>query len=218
MVNRTIIINTLIQKKNLDSYLEIGLEQGYNFLRVMCEHKESCDPYNAIDSSSWQEYENVLNKDGKLVLPIQQMLTYHMTSDEMFAINKKKYDLIFIDGLHERQQVLRDISNSLHHLTNKGYIVVHDCLPKREECQIVPRMCAEWNGDVWKTFVLLKEQNIKFNIVDTDYGCGIIPYTMREIRLTDFDYNYHTYFDDLEVRNKTLNVISVEQFLEGFIN
>ena len=39
--------------------------------------------------------------------PIIQALPcrFHLTSDEFFANNEKKFDLIFIDGLHEAHQV-----------------------------------------------------------------------------------------------------------------
>ena len=38
------------------------------------------------------------------------MVTYKMTSDEFFAAHgEKRYDLIFIDGLHHAEYVERDI-------------------------------------------------------------------------------------------------------------
>jgi hypothetical protein len=215
-MDRTGIINALIQTNKFISYLEIGLEQGYNFLRIECLHKESCDPYIVSELNTWGENTNVFNSEGDLIPEIQKILTFRMASDEMFAINNQKYDIIFIDGLHERHQVLRDIKNSLEHLNTGGFIIVHDCLPPREECQVVPRICAEWNGDVWKTFLLLRNQDVDFYVVDTDYGCGIVPYTDKKIKFTEFDFEYHSFFDDIEIRNKFLNVISVTKFKEMF--
>ena len=34
---------------------------------------------------------------------------FELTSDEFFKINHKKYDCIFVDGLHEAHQVYKDI-------------------------------------------------------------------------------------------------------------
>ena len=57
-----------------------------------------------------------------------------MTSDEFFDFLRtnefdRKYDVIFIDGLHKSYQVKKDILNSLQFLNPKGYIVLHDCNP-----------------------------------------------------------------------------------------
>jgi len=45
------IINYLIERNNYQSYLEIGLGEGVNFLQVNCRYKESVDPYeNFLDA------------------------------------------------------------------------------------------------------------------------------------------------------------------------
>ena len=61
------------------------------------------------------------------------------TSDEYFESIKDtevKYDIIFIDGLHHNEQVLKDVENSLKHLSEGGSIVCHDCLPSEESRDI----------------------------------------------------------------------------------
>ena len=210
-MNRWDLLNILTKRHNLKSYLEIGLDDGYNFNQVQCESKESCDPYGDYRL----EHDNLFDNSNNLRDDIRMILTYRMTSDEMFEQNNKKYDLIFIDGLHERHQVLRDIKNSLDHLNKGGYIVMHDCLPPREECQVVPRVCEEWNGDVWKVLPYLKSLGVEFCVVDDDYGLGIIKYQKIDIDTSiEFDFNYDDYFSDNKIRNRVLNVISVDQFLE----
>ena len=62
-----------------------------------------------------------------------------LTSDEFFLRNNKKFDCIFIDGLHEYTQVKKDIINSVSCLNPNGVILVHDCLPKSFFHQAVPR-------------------------------------------------------------------------------
>ena len=75
---------------------------------------------------------------------------YRGKSDDFFSNNKKKFDLIFIDGLHEYQQVRKDILNSIKCLKEGGFILVHDCLPRSISAQAVPRFRNIWTGDVWK--------------------------------------------------------------------
>jgi hypothetical protein len=153
IMKRTDIINEIIEKFNYKSYLEIGVcNPNRNFNKIDAKIKIGVDP----DPSS-----NANNV---------------MTSDDFFKINKKKFDLIFIDGLHLKKQVIKDIHNSLECLSKNGTIVMHDCNPPKKEMQIVPRCTKLWNGDVWKAFVLFrsKYKNLNMFVIDTDYGVGII--------------------------------------------
>ena len=86
------IINLLITKNNYKSYLEIGLDNGFNFSRIEINNKISVDP--ALGQYSHANP------------------TYKLTSDDFFSQNKNRYDIIFIDGLHHSEQVYKDIKNS----------------------------------------------------------------------------------------------------------
>ena len=61
-----------------------------------------------------------------------------MTSDEMFAQmdENKKYDLIFIDGMHTSEYCDRDMTNSFKHLNKDGIICVHDTIPRSKEANL----------------------------------------------------------------------------------
>lgn len=173
-MTHTDIINFLIKNRHYSSYLEIGLsEPNDNFTKILCENKESVDPY--LNESN--EYDSKVSKDN---LPdnVRECLTYLMTSDEMFEIlpKDKKYDLIFIDGLHTEEQCCKDIVNSMKHLNKYGCIVVHDTIPINEETQKRVRESSAWNGDVWKSIVKLNRTNLKFKTVNADCGVTVIEY------------------------------------------
>ena len=90
-------------------------------------------------------------------------------------MNKKNFDCIFIDGLHEYKQVRKDIINSLKFLNKNGIIILHDCLPPSISHQRVPRTRYTWNGDVWKAIVELRTwSNVDTYTVLADQGLGII--------------------------------------------
>ena len=129
-----------------------------------------------------------------------------------------KYDIIFIDGLHTERQCGKDIINGLKHLNEGGYIVVHDCLPKFKELQMVPRQHQEWNGDVWKCIPELTKQFIEYEVVDCDYGCGVIKYTPDWKYLHYLDKSIYDWEDFEKNRNKLMHVISEQEFLEKYIN
>ena len=128
-MKRTDIINAFIQKYGYKSYLEVGTQDPTsNFDLINAECKVSVDPFPRGE------------------------VTFIGTSDEYFeSISEDvKYDIIFIDGLHHDDQVLKDIENSFNHLSENGTIICHDCLPTTEDMQARDDHGREWTGDVWK--------------------------------------------------------------------
>ena len=173
MATRLDIINYLIKARHYTSYLEIGMDNpAVNFQKVRCAEKESVDPYdpNSRYCTDWTQ------EKLKEYLPF---LTYRMTSDQFFeAYPQKKYDVIFIDGLHLENQVDRDIFNALKHLNPDGVVIVHDCLPTTPQSQSEENPTGDWVGTVWRSIVkytLYTPCNVK--VIDTDWGVGIIEYT-----------------------------------------
>ena len=197
-MRRTDIINILIAKFGYDSYLEIGAGNlNVNFNQINIKNKYSVEPFLKEGFSS-------------------KNYSFVGTSDEYFSFvsGDVKFDIIFIDGLHHSDQVLKDIKNSLNHLSDNGTIVCHDCLPSTERMQERNNHGGEWTGDVWKSIAELRVERIDLDIkvVDTDYGCGIIrrgetkPYVVNE--------NYKTYDYYSNNKNELLNVISTKNFLQ----
>ncbi len=143
------IIQNIITQQKYNNYLEIGCDRNENFSKINIQNKVGVDPL----------------RGG----------TLRMTSNDFFKNNIKKFDLIFLDGLHTYEQTIKDIDNSLKILNDRGVILIHDCLPKKIWNQIVPRMYGHWNGDVWKAIV----HSRTYNHADTytciaDHGLGII--------------------------------------------
>jgi hypothetical protein len=148
-LDRIKLIGRLVQKFNYQRYLEIGCRDDACFARVAAGYRVGVDPISGG--------------------------TLRMTSDEYFASAQDRFDLIFVDGLHEAQQVFRDVTNALKLLMPGGTIVMHDCAPAFEICQIVPMRSHVWNGDVWKGFVHLREdEQLDAVTVNCDHGCGVV--------------------------------------------
>lgn len=156
------IINYFINKYGYKTYLEIGTyDINCNYIYIDCNEKECIDPAP-------------FNSDN---------ITYLMTSDEAFAKIKslnKKYDIIFIDGLHLESQVDKDIQNSIDCLNTNGTIVLHDCNPptpihgSSSHDMAIKYTNGEWNGNVYKSIVKFNKNNTCGCVLDTDWGCGII--------------------------------------------
>ena len=175
------IINALIKKFDYKSYCEIGVQNRFCFDKIECNIKMSVDP------------------------DIEAKASYNLTSDVYFDAHKQKFDIFFIDGLHEEKQVIKDIINALDCLNENGSIVVHDCNPTECIHQIVPRISKVWNGDVWKAWVRLRTYNyLDTFVVDTDYGCGVIRKNKEKSQFT--------YDGLIKNREQWLNLISVKEF------
>ena len=105
--------------------------------------------------------------------------------------NKNNFDCIFIDGLHEYSQVIKDIKNSLEVLNENGLIFLHDCLPESVGRRRVLRDRYTWNGDVWKAIVearTWKDCDTRTCLID--HGISIIEkkpnQDLLEIKTTEF--------------------------------
>lgn len=201
-MSRTDIINHFIKKYNYKSYLEIGVQAGYNITAVACDKIHGVDP----DKKS--------------------AANFKITSDEFFAMIRPevKYDIIFIDGLHLEDQVMKDIENSLNHLSVGGTIVMHDCNPPTEwhqrSYEEFLRWPYVWNGTTWRAFVRYRatRPDLIMYCVDTDWGCGIIrlgngskePHVQQQETISlpePFTYQQLT-----EFRESWLNMITTGQF------
>lgn len=204
-MNRTALINHLISLRNYKSYLEIGLNcPDHNYNHIVVDHKECVDPYGDYEFKDRDDYsENNLPDDIKAVL------TYHMTSDEMFEKMPmdKKFDIIFIDGLHQAEQVLKDAKNSLLHLNEGGIILMHDCLPIGEEFTHFPRTSnGIWYGSTWKVIPTLKKAGLQVYVYNDDCGIGILPYQDFSSYPSEIlNVSYSDYFNENFKEN--LNVI-----------
>jgi len=186
------LIEYLIEKNNYTNYLEIGCDQNQLFSKVLIENKIGVDPVSG----------------GNI----------RKTSDDFFKENVNKFDIVFIDGLHTYEQVKKDILNSVNFLNENGIILVHDCMPDSLGKQAVPRYKMQWNGDVWKAIVDLRQkENLDIYTCEMDQGIGIITNKKNssvlklnkpigKIKFKDYFENYKEY----------MRVISLPEFKKIF--
>ena len=186
------LIDYLIKKNNYTDYLEIGCDQNQLFSKIKIKNKVGVDPFSG----------------GNV----------RKTSDQFFLENNEKFDIIFIDGLHEYKQVKKDILNSTDCLNKGGIILVHDCMPDSLGKQAVPRYKMQWNGDVWKAIVDLRQNNdLEIYTCEIDQGIGVITNKMNsqpliinkpinKIKFKDYYNNYKIY----------MRVITLDQFKQIF--
>jgi hypothetical protein len=187
-MSRADIIQFLIDRYSYRSYLEIGVDRGDTFKLIRCKFKQGVDPKSKV-------------------------ATHKVTSDAFFAElpDDIYYHLIFIDGLHEAEQVKRDIANALRHLAHDGVIVMHDCSPRNEAEQQVPRPANQriWTGDAWKAYVHYRRRaDLEMYVVDTNNGVGVIRFGQQEPLVVDNP----TYAEFVANREAWLNLKPAAEF------
>ena len=120
--------------------LEIGSFEGLsttffidNFLSKSDSLLTSVDPfvlYSKNDHNSLLEHKQIKNfffniSQSKYPEKVQYL---GLTSDNFFEVNKKKYNFIYIDGMHTKEQIPKDIANSWDSLLINGIIWMDDYL------------------------------------------------------------------------------------------
>tara|TARA_R100000388_G_C7232720_1_gene155738 strand:+ start:425 stop:1009 length:585 start_codon:yes stop_codon:yes gene_type:complete len=180
------IINYLIEKNGYSKFLEIGVRENAGKLsidHIKCEHRDGVD-----------------------IVPGR--CNYTMTSDQFFEMISpdQTYDIIYIDGDHEKTQVLKDVENSLKHLNPGGTILCHDVNPP-EERWLAPRYC----NNCWEAWAELRStrSDLEMYALNVDLGPGIIRRGEQNI-YTDKIESSWSYLD--KNRKQLLNEITVDEF------
>ena len=134
----------LIDHFSFESYLEIGCFGDDSFRPVRCARKVGVDPASGG--------------------------THRMTSDEFFAGNTERFDLVFIDGNHDQDFVSRDIANALRALTPRGIITLHDCWPPNAGYESLNMCGTGWRALAWQR----QAPHTDVGVGDFDFGVGVV--------------------------------------------
>ena len=187
-MNRIELINSIFEKTNFTTYLEIGAERGFSFLPIRCKNKIAVDPQFQISITKklkWL-FRNPYNIGNNY---FEETSDAFFQNRKNFLMSAKQMDVILLDGLHTFRASLNDALNSLKYLNKNGIIIMHDCLPPHKaaamptkyyptaEEQKAEGWTDEWCGDVWKTIVYLRcnfTEYLDVFVLNTDYGLGII--------------------------------------------
>ena len=188
--SRLDLINHVIEKNKYNKYLEIGCHNNDVFDQIRIK-KIGVDPISGGN--------------------------FRGTSDKFFEQNTSNFDCIFIDGLHEYDQVKKDILNSIKFLNKNGIIILHDCLPPSITHQSVPRTRYSWNGDVWKAIVEARTwRDVDTYTVLSDQGLGIIknknntdPLLLKNVLFKKLKFKF--FYDNY---SKIMRTISYDDILD----
>ena len=150
------------------SYLEIGVSKGRSMALA--------------DSST-----KVVGVDPAFQIDVEiraQARLFPIPSDDFFVrynlfeeLRHDRLDVVFIDGLHLFEQVLKDFVNVEKYANENTVVLIHDCYPVSELTAERNRSTNFWTGDVWKIIPCLRRErpDLKVNVIPCrPSGLGII--------------------------------------------
>ncbi|GGJ31517.1 class I SAM-dependent methyltransferase [Neoroseomonas lacus] len=149
-------VNALAQRIGARHYLEIGVSTGRTFRTVEMAERVGVDPRFLFDTDA------VANAATRL---------HAMTSDRFFAeaAGTAPFDIVFIDGLHVFEQVVRDLTNTLAWTGWRSAILIDDTIPndvfsalpsQRDALRLRKESGGKsnaWHGDVFKIAFLIHD-------------------------------------------------------------
>jgi len=208
MFDRVSLIQIVIKKIKAKVYLEIGVFNGYSFLKIICKNKIGIDPCFKLKLKLklYSYFTNITNINNKY---------FTMTSDDFFINYKNTLissppEVIFIDGLHTFEQTLQDCYNSLNYLAEGGMIILHDCNPPSESSATPALSILEaekswksqhnsgwtdvWCGDSWKTipYLINNHPELNVSVLNADFGLGLVS------KKKSIDQKFYQFPDDIQ--------------------
>jgi len=124
----------LIRDTSEMNMIEIGSYVGESTL-IFAKHFKnviSVDPYvndydYNDDACRFADFDLVYKKFMERTRSVMNITNFRITSDEgAEVLNKRRYDFVYIDGVHTYDQVKKDIINYLPLIKENGFIGGHD--------------------------------------------------------------------------------------------
>jgi hypothetical protein len=192
-------------------YLEIGVSQGHLLSQIHTEVAIAVDPALQI---SFNVCEN-----KTIVTFVQVPSDTFFAEYDYAALAKGKPDLIFLDGMHTFEYLLRDFYNAEAISTNRTLIVLHDCMPLNAEmAERNAKTSAEigkhsrfpyhWTGDVWKIIPILQAYRPDLRVVYVDCPpTGLVCVTNLDPSSRVLEDGYFQIVDAFRARDNDLRAI-----------
>ena len=187
------------------TYLEIGVNEG-DSLRLVLPGTRAVG----------------IDPEPRLRVPVEASV-FALTSDDFFAqhdagevFDGVPLDLVFIDGMHLFEYVLRDLINVGRWAAPRTTVLLHDCYPISAETATRERVTFLWTGDVWKVVLCLKEVCPEVDICVVDAppaGLGIVRH-LDAVASARLDRRY----DELVDRFVNLEYSTLDPDKAGLLN
>ena len=148
------VLAHLHERLQPEQYLEIGVDTGASLRLARCP-AIGVDPAPRIQPVD-------LSDDIQLVLLTSDRYFERLRSDTELP---PAPDLVFIDGMHLFESVLRDLANVERIARPSTLVVIDDIYPCHPTQALRQRESGAWTGDVWKIVELLQTYRSDLTLV-----------------------------------------------------
>ncbi len=139
------------------TYLEVGVRDGRS-LALSRARSVGVDPAFAID----------VELDGDLALARTTSDEYFARPDPLALTGGRQFDLVFLDGLHLFEVVLRDFRHAERLSTPWSVIIVNGVLPRKPSQARRSPVSSNWTGDVYKLTGVLRQRRPGLTVLAVD--------------------------------------------------
>lgn len=177
-IPRPRVVNRLLSLYDEPRYLEVGVCSGGTFRKARAATKVAVDPLFQFDPSAPE-------------FAVGGAEYHEVTSDDYFGTvvdPDRRFDVVYLDGLHTVEQTLRDLTNALHHLQPQGVILIDDVRPPTYLAAIPDRQRffdvrtrlgvrdQDWMGDVFRLVLTVETffQQLSFATIADNHGQAVI--------------------------------------------
>ena len=143
----------------------LGIKKGYRveeIKKIFPDSKIYCvDNWIGTEEYNNLNFESLENNFDRNLKEFNNVIKNKCTSDQFFENNNSNFDLIYIDGYHKAEQVLKDFKNAWKVLNKNGILIFDDFIWKFFE-KIEDNPCFVINAylkDLNKEFKILKVSN-----------------------------------------------------------
>jgi hypothetical protein len=151
-LNNIEIINFFLPKSKdvRFDYLEIGSHEGMSLLNILGQYKNV--HATCIDLWGDNEVEKVFDGNFKNFKNLEKIKSDSIIALRKLNYNKREFDYVYIDGLHEGTHVLIDAIQSFKLLKNNGVIIFDDFMQYDKNL-----LCKSYEG-IYYFLKLFKKQ------------------------------------------------------------
>ena len=131
--NNLYFLSRNLSALKIENLLEIGSYEGRSavfFASIFNKSKLFCvDTWSGSDEHkniNFKSIEDNFDSNVKYLTENRTLSKFKMTSDNFFKHNIIKFDFVYVDGDHSKDQVLKDLKNSWSVLNSNGFLLVDD--------------------------------------------------------------------------------------------
>jgi predicted O-methyltransferase YrrM len=171
------LLDDLLSSKSELLFLQVGVYTG-DATEYFLKKFSNFQKFTLYDVDTWMtgdseemrafDFERIYSKylsRFEIELSGSRLVSHRCSSDYFFAVNKDRFDFIYVDGSHEPKQIIRDAIHSFDSLKPGGILAFDDYLGATElEMHSRPKFALDFFQDLFpgQLEILVKNYQIWF--------------------------------------------------------